>query len=75
MILVNQQYTDGSEGSIGIPLHNFANCNLANDGSVWVIYWQGEKLMKAKVNHTLEELQHKMFVARHGKQPAKGVIK
>lgn len=74
MIILQQQYTDGTEGSIGIPLNNFMNCNETANGEVWVIYWQGEKVMKAKVNHTLQDIQHKVFVARHGKQPAKGLI-
>lgn len=58
----------------GIRIENILSCNQDVDGQVWLAHWTGEKIFRGVVNHTVQEIQHKMFVARHGKAPAKGVI-
>ena len=57
----------------GIALPNFISANDDGD-KVWVAFWNGEKVFRTPVNHTLQEIQHKVFIARYGKAPAKGLI-
>lgn len=74
MLILERVTTEGELAPTGIPLTNFIGCNQNKDGKVWVSYWDGEKVYKMPVNQTLVEIQERMFVARHGKRPAKGVL-
>lgn len=58
----------------GILLHNFVSCNSPTDGENWVASWNGEKVHRQKVQDTVEELQLKVYIARHGKLPPKGIL-
>ena len=58
----------------GVPLHNFVGCNLDKDGNTWVVVWDGEKVFRQVVQDTIEELQLKVYIARHGKLPPKGIL-
>lgn len=74
MIILNRVTSGNKEAPTGIPMHNFICCNEDQEGKVWVSYWDGQKPYKMVVNHTIQEIQYMVFVARHGKKPAKGVL-
>lgn len=58
----------------GIPLHNFVSCNSPCEGETRVASWNGEKVHRQKVQDTVEELQLKVYIARYGKLPPKGIL-
>ena len=58
----------------GIPLHNFIGCNRDKESQTWVVNWDGEKVYRQVVQDTVEELQLKVYIARHGKLPTKGIL-
>lgn len=58
----------------GIALNNFMGCNTDKGGTTWVVAWTGEKLFRYIVQDTVEELQLKVYIARHGKLPPKGIL-
>lgn len=67
-------FTNSKGRQEGVPLHNFIGCNSPAEDEVWVASWNGEKVHRQKVRDTVEELQLKVYIARHGKLPPKGIL-
>ena len=66
MIILDRIKSDGTTAEMGIPVHNFISCNAGDEGKVWVASWDGTKVFRCIVNHTVSKIQHKMHIARHG---------
>lgn len=76
MIVLNRVTSDGSLVEIGVPLTNVSEVSPHKDEKTrsWVKYWNGQEIRSMVVDHTVKDVQQLMFVARHGKVPAKGVL-
>ena len=70
MIVLNRIKGDGTTAEMGIPLHNFISCNASDEGKIWVASWDGTKVFRCTVNHTIRQIQVKVQVARHGTAPS-----
>jgi hypothetical protein len=68
MIILHRITAAGDLAPMAIPLHNFTSANSSKD-AVWVKSWDGAKVFSCKVSETLEDIQIKVFVARHGYPP------
>lgn len=76
MVIVNRVNSRGEEFQAGIPVVNIIEVNPKMDepGSTWVKYWAGQETRSLVSCDSLQVIQMKMFKARHGKMPAKGVL-
>jgi len=77
MIILNRVSSRGEVKQFGLPVTSFSEANPDTDKVSWIKYWsaQDNQVRSCKVAHTLQEIQTMVFTARHGKAPAKGLLK
>lgn len=74
MIIVTKILPDNTQVKQGIPLAWVGLSNQAPNGDVWMEYSNGVHTQKMEVAESLEQIQVKLFAAKHGKKPAVGVL-
>lgn len=63
-MLILQRTTHGKLTPIGVPVTNIAEVSPHEDGGCWVKYWNGTEIRTMVVNESLDEIQHKTFIAK-----------
>lgn len=68
-------FEKSNAGLLGVPVNNIIEVNPKEDSSdCWLKYWDGKEVRTCVVVQSIEEIQYRMFIARHGKKPTKGLL-
>ena len=74
MILLDKYTSSGNTVLLGINVLNIIETNPKDDSSdSWIKYWDGKEVRHSVVKHSVDEIAYKVFVAKHGKKPPKGL--